>query len=316
MIDAETVATNRVHVKGFGTLSRRRRVWWIRYSYLGKRREESSSSDNQRKAEQLLRRRIQECGKGGRIDPTAEHRVRMEELFKALEKDYENNQRRSMLSYRLIPLREAFGHMKALDVSAARIAQYVNDRLAAKMARASVDRDLAALKRSISLAVEQERLSSVPKIKMLAEAAPRQGFVKPADFEAIVSHLPAHLQDFARFGYVTGTRKGEIGKLAWSDIDREGQKITFRREHAKNGQPRVIPFVVTLTEIIERRWAAREYKAPNGSGIAALVFHHQGKPIRSFRKRWAKACKAAKMPGLIFHDLRRSAVRSLGLGWS
>jgi len=128
---------------------------------------------------------------------------------------------------------------------------------------------------SLSLAVEQERLSSVPKIKMLAEAAPRQGFVKPADFEAIVSHLPAHLQDFARFGYVTGPRKGEIGKLACSDVDREGQKITFRREHAKNGQPRVIPFVVTLAEIIERRWAAREYKAPNGSGIAALVFHHE-----------------------------------------
>jgi hypothetical protein len=76
------------------------RAWWIRYSYLGKRSEESSGSDNQRKAEQLLGQRIQEC-KGRRIDPTAEHRVRMEDLFKALEKDYEDSQRRSALSYRL-----------------------------------------------------------------------------------------------------------------------------------------------------------------------------------------------------------------------
>jgi integrase len=313
MLDVETASTNRVHVQGFGTLLRRGRIWWIRYSYLSQRREESSKSDNQRKAEQLLRQRIQECGKGRRIDPTAEHRVRMEELFTALEKDYENNQRRSKdsLPFRLKPLREAFGTAKALDVNAARIARYVSDRLAAGMARATVNRELAALKRSMSLAVEQERLSSVPKIKMLTEATPRQGFVKPADFEAIVAHLPVHLQDFARFGYVTGTRRGEIAKLAWSDVDREGQRITFRREHAKNGQPRVIPFVGELAEIMARRWKAREYKAPGGPGMAELVFHRKGRPIVDLRKRWGKACQAAKLPGLIFHDLRRSAVRNL-----
>jgi hypothetical protein len=89
--------------------------------YLGKRSEESSGSDDQQKAEKLLRKRIEECGKGRRIDPTAEHRVRTEELFQALEKDYANNQRRSaeMLAYRLTPLRETFGQMKALDVNAA-----------------------------------------------------------------------------------------------------------------------------------------------------------------------------------------------------
>jgi integrase len=165
---------------------------------------------------------------------------------------------------------------RALDVNAARIARYVKDRLAAGMARATINRELAALKRSLSLAVEQERLSSVPKIKMLAEVAPRQGFVKPADFAAIVTQLPDHLQDFARFGYITGTRRGEVAKLAWSDVDREGQRIIFRREYAKNGQPRVIPFVATLTEIIARRWAAREYKAPGAPGISPLVFHREG----------------------------------------
>jgi len=149
----------------------------------------------------------------------------------------------------------------------------------------------------------------------------------------VVHHLPDHLQDFARFGYLTGTRKGEIAKLAWSDVDREGQRIMFRREHAKNGQPRVIPFVATLAEIIARRWKAREYKAPGGTGIAELVFHHKGQPIRSFRKTWASACiaagfcrpatddqgrpalsasgKPAMEPTLIFHNLRRSAVRNL-----
>lgn len=36
-----------------------------------------------------------------------------------------------------------------------------------------------------------------------------------------------------------------------------------------------------------------------------------GKPILDFRASWAKACKAAGVPGLRFHDLRRSATRNI-----
>jgi integrase len=36
-----------------------------------------------------------------------------------------------------------------------------------------------------------------------------------------------------------------------------------------------------------------------------------GDPILDFRSAWTKATKAAKLPGLLFHDLRRSAVRRM-----
>lgn len=40
------------------------------------------------------------------------------------------------------------------------------------------------------------------------------------------------------------------------------------------------------------------------------MFHRDGRPIRDFRTTWVAACKAVGLPGLLFHDLRRSGARN------
>ena len=45
--------------------------------------------------------------------------------------------------------------------------------------------------------------------------------------------------------------------------------------------------------------------------IVPFVFHRAGRPIKSFRRAWLAACKAAGCPGRIPHDFRRTAVRNL-----
>ena len=43
-----------------------------------------------------------------------------------------------------------------------------------------------------------------------------------------------------------------------------------------------------------------------------LVFHHDGgQPIGNWRKTWWRACEAARLPGKLFHDLRRTVARNL-----
>jgi hypothetical protein len=187
----------RMRVPGFGTLVRRGRIWWIRYSVHGQRREESSKSADQRVALRLLRKRVEEC-KGRHLNPVTEARLRMDALFDLLEKDYRDNGRRSLdtLRARLRPLREAFGQDRAVDLTAVRIERYKTKRLAARRtvgkeqtkgyARASVNRELATLRRAFALAVDQGQLSIAPRVRLLTEHNARQGFVTPAEFARVV----------------------------------------------------------------------------------------------------------------------------------
>ena len=166
----------------------------------------------------------------------------------------------------------------------------VGERLATKrrgdkfVAPATINRELAALKRAFKLAVEQKRLSTTPVIKLLAENNIRQGFVEPPLFKRMAAGLPEPLDDIAWLAYLSGWRKSEITTLEWADVDREGRRVTLRRERSKTGEPRVLPLIDELVEIIDRRWRAREctYK-DGGTALSRYVFHRSGQRVAEFR---------------------------------
>src|SRR5262249_41456244 len=148
--------------------------------------------DNPLHAQRLLKERWKQIGRGRFVGPS-EDRVRCGELFDALLVDYQNNGRRSRgtLGWRLRPLRAAFGLDRAIDLTETRIEQYKSERLKTKrrgdkfVAPATINRELAALKRAFKLAVEQKRLSAMPAIKLLAENV-SQGFVDLPSSDALL----------------------------------------------------------------------------------------------------------------------------------
>lgn len=156
------------------------------------------------------------------VNPAAEAKVLIADLFDGLTIAYRNNGLRSLatLEYRLLPLRAAFGRDRASDVTAAWIEDYKAERVAENRRPATVNRELAALRRAFRLAIEQERISHAPRIKLLEEHNTREGFLDPEAFENVVAGLPLYLQDVARFAYLSGWRRGEVQRLAWADVDR------------------------------------------------------------------------------------------------
>jgi len=47
------------------------------------------------------------------------------------------------------------------------------------------------------------------------------------------------------------------------------------------------------------------------SSECPLLVQHEGKPVFDWEKSWRGACDEAKIPGTLFHDLRRTALTNM-----
>jgi integrase len=328
-------------MRGEGRVFKRGVRWWISYyaprdgksvntrepavvvDGLGR---PSRAAKTEAEARRALKKRRDEVGAhriGARqFRGPEQERLLLTDLLDALERDYESKKLASLgaLRSRLKQVRAFFDGYSALAVNASEVRAFIGRRRQDGAAEATVQRELETIRRVFSLAAEDGKLTYTPVIPALriGDTNARQGFLPRADFEALLSQLgeergrgdekrfvpDVDLQDFTLWAWWTGMRKGEAAALTWEAFDREAWTVTLHARDAKTRKARTLALEGPLREILERRIRSRRLDCP-------LIFHRGGLPVREFRRAWSTATRRAGLPGVLFHDLRRSAIRNM-----
>jgi integrase len=342
-------------------------VWWIKYSRHGKPFRESTGFEiatgnakqdkkNKDKAEDKLAERLAEIVTGTFTGPRIE-RVRLDDLADEFLREYRINGRKSLYQAEKrweVHLKPFFGGRRAVDITSDVLARYVDARQEAGAQNATINRELAALKRMFSLGAKATpaKVLRMPAFPHLRENNIRQGFLEDGQCAKLIEHCPQlWFRAMLEMGRTYGWRSNELKTMRVKQVDLIARTIRLEPGTTKNREGREVTMTnhvhVLMTECVQ------------GKGQDDYVFTREVKrkkkePIQvrigDFRKTWWKVCAKAglgqihcrscgesvaadkkgkytkcgkcecrdlKFTGLLFHDLRRTAARNyrrLGVG--
>jgi integrase len=195
---------------------------------------------------------------------------------------------------------------------------------------ASVDLDLAYLKSALLLEYKKtpSRVNRVPHMPKSVEDNVRHGFLEFDGYEDVLELLPLSLKSLFVIGYHIGNRKGALLDLKWTQVDFRNGVIRFIRMQNRKPVPIAAPIYGDMQRWLSQQRAFRDKHFPQCEFVffwypvdceiapVSKKGHggRRGTPgsqIKSFYDSWRAAVKNAGMPNLLFHDLRRSAVRNM-----
>jgi integrase len=246
------------------------------------------------------------------------------DLYGFIETDYINNQRKSIRNVKgawKAHLREAFGSHPLADYDPTLIQNYVRSRLAAGAKNATVNRELAVIKRMANLGlqllkIEDERMRGAlmlwGRIKGLRERNVRQGYLKDAEYDALARETAkagVWLRGMFECACTYGWRKSELLGLRVSQIDLKERTISLNPGETKNDDARTVEMTEAVFQLISASIADKRPDERVFTRTSRLT--QRARPIADFRKAWARATQAAGVPDLLFHDLRRTGVRNM-----
>lgn len=117
--------------------------------------------------------------------------------------------------------------------------------------------------------------------------------------------------------YVYGWRaRSEILPLTKSQVSLTAETLRLEPGGSKNREGRIVYMTPEIKALVAGQLKrVAELERATGKIIPWVFPHldgpHKGERIEEFRKAWRVACRKAGLPGLLVHDLRRSAVRNM-----
>jgi integrase len=175
------------------------------------------------------------------------------------------------------------------------------DRLVANDTPMLANRVHSVTRKLFSWAVEQEiiEISPFAGLKAPAEEKSRDRILTDQELRAVwqaVGQMGTY-GVLVRLLILTGQRRGEIARLAWSEVDLDKRLISLPRERVKNDRAHEIPLSPQTIALIEALPRLSDY-----------VF---SVPIGDFGKLKAQLDKLCGVADWTLHDLRRTAASGM-----
>jgi integrase len=309
-------------IYGTGSVQLVGRIWHILYyDAAGIRRHESARTEDEAKAHRFLDKRKAQVAAGQNVEPKKNVGAIAKAYFSHLEVksaavdqglpaptqawQAKTKKRNFRLQRRRWELHLEDHFAGARKVLSNHLDEYITFRRKEGAKDPTIQRELSLLQKMLN----HSNVRDLPKFPRLSESLPRQGFVEDAQFEQLRDHiLDGGVRGMASLAFRYGFRKEELQNLLCRQVNFTERSLHLYQGTTKNSQPRK---VVLDSECLEDLKEVAKGKGPDDYMFTWTTGNKKGKRIRDFRESWDMACEAAKLPGLLFHDLRRSAVRRM-----
>jgi integrase len=205
-------------------------------------------------------------------------------------------------------LKKSMGALRLTEINKPRVAAYQRDRTTEKAAGATVNREVACLRKLLSHAVEAGEIDRNPLIgvRMLAESAPRQPSLSAAEEKTLLDNCTPWVRPIVRAAILTGCRVSELTNLRWRHVDADAREIVV--EDSKSGDSRRVPVAQALLD---------ELKPRRGTPDAWVFPGERGNPASRtvVTQAFKRAARAIGRGDLRLHDLRHvRGTRLLAVG--
>ena len=175
---------------------------------------------------------------------------------------------------------------------------------------ATTNRELAIVRRAFSLAAKCDppKVARIPSVQLLKENNVRTGFLEYEQYRALRDELPTAIRRLFVVAYHIGGRRGELSSIQWPQVDFAAGQIRLHGTDTKNKEGRTLPIYGEMRDWLTVAKEIRDQKHPTCPWV---FYDEKGARLYWFYEEWRAACERAGISGLLFHDLRRSAVRNM-----
>lgn len=285
-------------------LVKRGDVWWMYFTYQGQQVRKSTGTVDRRLADAILSKVKVQIVEGQYFEKAVAQSHTFTELMDRYEQEHvlRKLRHRGVKGY-MNNLRAFFGDRTLADITPKLIVAYKNKRYEDGKAPATINRELANLKKAFNLALREWEWchqNPVTRVSMEKENNKRDRWLSEEEESRLLTACAPWLHDLVTFALHTGMRMGEILELAWRGVDFTRRTVTVMR--SKNGERRTIPVNETVLRVLKEKAKVRSLASDLVFCSKAFTPMESGHLRRSFRLALIKA----KIEEFHFHDLRHT----------